>query len=67
MKIALAQINTTVGDFSGNGNLILDYVARARPAKADLVVFPELTLCGYPPEDLLLKVHFIENNLKLGG
>ena len=64
LKIALAQINTTVGDFSGNTALILDYVTWAKKAKADLVVFPELALCGYPPEDLLLKPHFIENNLK---
>ncbi len=64
-KIALAQINTTVGDFSGNGDLILDYLTRAKRAKAQLVVFPELAVCGYPPEDLLLKSHFIDNNLKL--
>ncbi|MBI3601916.1 MAG: NAD+ synthase [Candidatus Omnitrophica bacterium] len=64
LKIALAQINTTVGDFAGNANLILDYMARAKRAKARLVVFPELAVCGYPPEDLLLKKHFVENNLK---
>jgi NAD+ synthase (glutamine-hydrolysing) len=64
LKIALAQINTTVGDFNGNTNLILDYVQRAKKFKARLVVFPELSLCGYPPEDLLLKQHFIDNNLK---
>ncbi len=64
MKIALAQINTTVGDFSGNSNLIVDYLSRAKKAQAKLVVFPELALCGYPPEDLLLKKHFIENNLR---
>ncbi len=64
LKIAIAQINTTVGDFSGNGALILDHVNWAKKAKAHVVVFPELTICGYPPEDLLLKIHFIENNLK---
>ena len=64
LKIALAQINTTVGDFSGNSQLILDYVNWAQKAKSQLVVFPELALCGYPPEDLLLKPHFIDNNLK---
>ncbi len=63
-KIALAQLNTTVGDFAGNSNLIVDYLVRAKKAQAQLVVFPELTVCGYPPEDLLLKKHFIENNLK---
>jgi len=64
MKIALAQINTTVGDFSGNGNLILDYLNRAKRAKAQMVVFPEMAVCGYPPEDLVLKNHFVENNIK---
>ncbi len=63
-KIALAQINTTVGDFAGNANLILDYLSRAKAAKASLVVFPELAVGGYPPEDLVLKNHFVENNLK---
>ena len=63
-KIALAQINTTVGNFSVNGDLILDYINRAKRAKAALVVFPELAICGYPPEDLLLKKHFVDNNIK---
>jgi NAD+ synthase (glutamine-hydrolysing) len=60
MKIALAQINPTVGDFAGNARLILDFAARAADAGAELVVFPELTVCGYPPGDLLEKRSFLD-------
>ena len=60
MKIALAQINPTVGDFAGNVRLILDYAARAAEAGADLAVFPELAVCGYPPADLLEKRSFLD-------
>ena len=60
MRVALAQINATVGDIAGNAAKIADYTARARDAGAALVVFPELTLTGYPPEDLLLKTHFLD-------
>ena len=63
LRIALAQINPTVGDFGGNVSKIIDYIHRARQAQADVVVFPELSITGYPPEDLLLKPHFIDNNL----
>jgi NAD+ synthase (glutamine-hydrolysing) len=63
MRLALAQINTTVGDFPGNARKILDACARAREAGAGLVVFPELAIPGYPPEDLLLRSSFIEKNL----
>ena len=59
MKIALAQINPTVGDFAGNTKKILDYAARGGDLGADLVVFPELAVCGYPPADLLEKVVFV--------
>ncbi len=62
MRIALAQINTTVGDLSGNSRKILDYVSLAKEQDADLVVFPELTITGYPPEDLLHKEYFVEDN-----
>lgn len=62
LRIALAQINTTVGDLDGNRAKILDYVDRARAQQADLVVFPELAVTGYPPEDLLLKPSLIEAN-----
>ncbi len=64
IKIAIAQMNSVVGDLAGNARAIADFAARARGEKADLVVFPELALCGYPPEDLLLKKHFVENTVK---
>ncbi len=59
MKLALAQINPTVGDFAGNARLILDFSARASAQSADLVIFPELAICGYPPADLLEKSAFL--------
>ena len=60
MKIALAQINPTVGDFTGNTQKILEYAARAAEQGADLAVFPELAVCGYPPADFLEKTAFVE-------
>ncbi len=65
MKIALAQINTTVGDLSGNEALICAAYERGVDAGADLVVLPELAVTGYPPRDLLLKSGFVENNLEV--
>jgi NAD+ synthase (glutamine-hydrolysing) len=65
IRLALAQINTTVGDLEGNAECVLRSVEQARHAKADLVVFPELALTGYPPEDLLLRPQFIKDNLKV--
>jgi NAD+ synthase (glutamine-hydrolysing) len=62
IRIALAQINPTVGDLAGNTALVLDYLERARQIGADLVAFPELALPGYPPEDLLLRPHFVHEN-----
>src|SRR6516162_8715626 len=62
MKIALAQINTTVGDFGGNVERIMRFAGLARERGADLVVFPELALCGYPPRDLVEKPSFIERS-----
>jgi NAD+ synthase (glutamine-hydrolysing) len=64
LRIALAQINTTVGDIAGNARKILESVARARKAGAALVVFPELAIPGYPPEDLLLRSSFVEENMR---
>ncbi|MFM9834722.1 MAG: NAD+ synthase [Methylophilaceae bacterium] len=58
MKIAIAQINSTVGDISGNASKILDYANRAHAAGASIIVTPELALCGYPPEDLLFRDDF---------
>jgi NAD+ synthase (glutamine-hydrolysing) len=62
IRIAMAQINPTVGDIRGNADLVIDYLDRARPYSADLILFPELVLPGYPPEDLLLKPHFAREN-----
>jgi NAD+ synthase (glutamine-hydrolysing) len=59
VKIALAQINPTVGDFDGNARKILDFTERAAQRNADLVLFPELAVCGYPPADLLEKPAFV--------
>src|SRR5262245_23591855 len=64
IRIALGQINPTVGDLAGNTDLVLDYIRQAQTVAADLVAFPELALTGYPPEDLLLKPHFVRENLK---
>jgi len=64
LSISLAQINPTVGDLAGNTRKILEYTQQAQHAGAELVVFPELALCGYPPEDLLLKKHFVADNIK---
>jgi NAD+ synthase (glutamine-hydrolysing) len=64
LRVCLAQINATVGDINGNAVKILDYTNRAAGLDADIVVFPELALCGYPPEDLLLKPDFIKASEK---
>src|ERR671939_1940034 len=60
LRAALAQINPVVGDIAGNAQKIREYIDRARDEGAHLVVFPELALTGYPPEDLLLKTHFLD-------
>ncbi|HXU39625.1 MAG TPA: NAD+ synthase [Blastocatellia bacterium] len=65
IRVALGQINPTVGDLAGNADLIIDYIGRARDTGADIVAFPELALTGYPPEDLLLKPHFVRDNLAI--
>src|SRR5713101_6067099 len=65
MKVALAQINTTVGDLAGNESKIMAAYQRGAQAGADLVIFPELATTGYPPRDLLLKTNFINQNLGL--
>jgi NAD+ synthase (glutamine-hydrolysing) len=64
LRIGLCQINTTVGDIEGNTKKILDYIARGKKTGADLLVFPEMAVTGYPPEDLLLMPKFIEANLE---
>ena len=60
LTVAVAQLNCVVGDISGNARRILDAVARAKAAGADVVLTPELALCGYPPEDLLLRPAFLQ-------
>ena len=62
MKIALGQINPTVGDFSGNATKIIDFSRRAQAAGAGLIVFPELSVCGYPPRDLVERPSFVNHN-----
>ena len=64
MKLALAQINTTVGDLRGNRARISDFYRRAVEAGASLVVTPEMAITGYPPRDLLGKRRFVEDNLR---
>ena len=62
MKIALAQFNPTVGDFAGNRKRILEFADQAKARGADLAVFSELCVCGYPPLDLLERPAFIQRN-----
>jgi NAD+ synthase (glutamine-hydrolysing) len=64
VRVGLAQVNPTVGAIEGNARMVVDWMARARLAGCDIVAFPELTLTGYPPEDLLFKPAFIEANLR---
>jgi len=62
VKIALGQINPTVGDFAGNAAKILDFSLRAKSLGAGLILFPELSVCGYPPRDLVERVSFVQHN-----
>lgn len=62
MKIALGQINPTVGDFAGNAAKIIDFSRRAQSAGAGLILFPELSVCGYPPRDLVERSSFVAHN-----
>ncbi|MCX5725713.1 MAG: NAD+ synthase [Candidatus Saganbacteria bacterium] len=63
MKLALGQIDPTVGDLKSNAKKIIDFILEAKEKNASLVVFPELAVTGYPPEDLVLKPQFITDNL----
>ena len=63
MRIALAQFNPTVGDFAGNAARILSLAGQAKLRGADLAVFTELCLCGYPPQDLLERPAFLDRNI----
>jgi NAD+ synthase (glutamine-hydrolysing) len=62
LRISLAQINPTVGDFDKNADKIIKAIDDAKKANVDIVTFPELAICGYPPEDLLLKNKFLQDN-----
>jgi NAD+ synthase (glutamine-hydrolysing) len=62
VQIALGQINPTVGDFSGNSAKIIDFAQRAKSAGAGLILFPELSVCGYPPRDLVERPSFVAHN-----
>src|SRR3990172_8261933 len=62
LRIALGQMNTVVGDLDGNAQRIIDLIRQAEEAEADIVCLPELAVTGYPPEDLLLKPHFLREN-----
>ena len=62
LRVGLAQINTTVGDIRTNVDTIARMIGSAREENVDLVVFPEMCVCGYPPEDLLHKATFIKDN-----
>lgn len=64
MKIALAQINTIVGDFTGNVEKILTYTKKAKDATCQLVIFPEMAVCGCPPHDLLTREDFVQQNYR---
>jgi len=59
LRVAACQINTSVGDIDGNVDLILGMLEQAEAVGADVAVFPEMTVCGYPPEDLVLKPGFV--------
>ena len=65
LRIALAQLNFTVGDFEGNKAKILEAISKAEKSRVDIIAFPELAVTGYPPEDLLLKPQFIERNMEI--
>src|SRR2546428_9846492 len=64
VRIALGQINPTVGDLDGNVAKMAEWAARATDAGADLICFPELAVTGYPPEDLVLRKAFVDDNLE---
>lgn len=64
IRIAIAQINSTLGDFEGNTKKIIDYTMQANEKAVDIILFPELAICGYPPEDLVYKRKFLDSNLR---
>ena len=65
INAAICQINPTLGDFENNYNKILDFYQKSLNQNADLVIFPEMSTTGYPPQDLLFSEKFIQENLKI--
>src|SRR5262245_5414995 len=63
LRVGLAQMNPTVGDLEGNAASVIDWITRARARACEIVAFPELALTGYPPEDLVLRRSFVEDNI----
>ena len=64
VRLALAQVNCTVGDLSANAKKITEYIDKAKECDVDVISFPELAVTGYPPEDLLFKAHFVQRNIE---
>jgi len=64
LRVAIAQVDLTVGDLPGNAEKIISYIKKAAEISADVIIFPELAVTGYPPEDLLLKPKFVRDNLE---
>ena len=67
MKIALAQFNPTIGDFEGNSASILELARQAQARGADLAVFSELCICGYPPQDVIERPAFIDRSQRMSS
>ncbi|MBD3263472.1 MAG: NAD+ synthase, partial [Candidatus Omnitrophica bacterium] len=65
LRIGLAQVNPRVGALEDNYKIIISFIEEARKKDVELLIFPELALTGYPPEDLLLKNHFIDKNIRI--
>jgi NAD+ synthase (glutamine-hydrolysing) len=64
IRIGLGQMNSTVGDITGNGEKVIEWVERAKVEDVDILALPELAITGYPPEDLLLKKGFVDANMR---
>ena len=65
MRLGVAQLNSTVGDLDGNLELAMDAYEQLVGLGADLIIFPELFICGYPPRDLLLKENFFSDHFQV--
>ncbi|HOD75088.1 MAG TPA: nitrilase-related carbon-nitrogen hydrolase, partial [Syntrophorhabdaceae bacterium] len=65
LRIGLCQMNSTVGDMTGNGERVVEWVEKAKAEEVDILALPELVITGYPPEDLLLKKGFVDANIRV--